>query len=391
MATIVLGSYMVRYPLGGMASWVLQYLVGLDRLGHEVWFVEKADGPDACFDPTTGTMGDDASYGVEQISDLLDRVGLRGRLCFVDVADQYHGVCRRTIDGVFEDADLFIDMGTHGAWLTEARGAGQRVLLDGEPGFTQIKLQRRVAAGEPLPCYDRWFTTGRNVGTEGNRVPTLGLQWEHVWHPVATELFAHTRPVPGGAPFTTVMNWRSHAEVELAGVTYGHKDLEFPRFESLPAHTSAPLEIAVAGPAPRRHLEDLGWHVRHGHDVSRSFDDFAAYIEQSAAEFGVCKNAFVALDTGWFSDRSAAYLASGRPVILQDTGFGDHLPTGEGLFAVRTVDESVAAIEAITDDWSRHSEAAAKIAYQFLDASVVLRGFLETLGIGSERQVGVPA
>jgi hypothetical protein len=97
------------------------------------------------------------------------------------------------------------------------------------------------------------------------------------------------------------------------------------------------------------------------------------------------------LDTGWFSDRSAAYLASGRPVILQDTGFGDHLPTGEGLFAVRTVDEAIAAIEAISDDWSRHSEAAARIAYQFLDASVVLRGFLETLGIASERQLGVPA
>src|SRR5439155_15368685 len=153
---IVVGSYMVRYPLGGMLSWVLQYLVGFHRLGHEVWFVEKAGGPGACFDPVAGTMGDDPSYGVDAVDRLLERFGLGGRWCFVDVHRRYWGLPRDDVERVLRTADVFVDMGTHGAWLDEAEGAGLRVLLDGEPGFTQVKWQQRLHEGEPLPPYDRW-------------------------------------------------------------------------------------------------------------------------------------------------------------------------------------------------------------------------------------------
>src|SRR4051812_29318717 len=164
MARIVLGSYMARYPLGGMMSWVLQYLVGFDRLGHEVFFVERADYPDACFDPRSGEMTDDGAYGAAVVDQLLASVGLAGRSCFVDYRGRRHGMT----GDPFAGADLFVDMGTHGAWAEEAQAAGLRVLVDGEPGFTQA----RMARGERPAVYDAYYTTGRNVGTPASSAPT---------------------------------------------------------------------------------------------------------------------------------------------------------------------------------------------------------------------------
>src|SRR5918999_2991665 len=126
MARIVVGSYMVRYPLGGMMSWVLQYLVGFKLLGHDVYFVEKSGYPNSCYDPVKNVMSDDCSYGIATLSTLLDRFGLAGKWCFVDAAGRYHGLSRERVETVFESADLFIDMGTHGGWLNKATGAGLR-------------------------------------------------------------------------------------------------------------------------------------------------------------------------------------------------------------------------------------------------------------------------
>jgi hypothetical protein len=374
VSRIVVGSYLFRYPLGGMVSWVLQYLVGFQRLGHDVWFVEKAGYPDACFDPSAGTTGDDPSYAIRQLVPLLARFGLEDRWCFVDVAGRYHGARRAAIEEVIRSADVFVDMGTHGSWAEECAGGPLRVLIDGEPGFTQTKLRDRAAD------YDRWFTTGANVGTPGCPVPTAGRRWEHVFHPVVADLFAVTPP-PRDAPYTTVMNWRSHGEIEHEGSTYGQKDRSFPCFEDLHTRTSAAVEVAVAGDAPRAELERLGWRVRPAHATTISFDAFAEYVRSSRGELGVCKHAFVALQTGWFSDRSAAYLASGRPVVLQDTGFGQHLPTGEGLFAVRDATEAAAAIETIEASYRKQSAAARAIAEDVLDAPVVLSRFLEQLAV----------
>jgi len=153
VARIVLGSYMARYPLGGMLSWVLQYLVGFDRLGHDVLFVERADYPDACFDPRSGEMTDDGAYGAEVVARLLAQVGLEGRFAFVDYTGRTYGM---EAAEVFAGADLFVDMGTHGAWAEQAAGAGLRVLVDGEPGFTQAKMERGERPGEPPPSSCLW-------------------------------------------------------------------------------------------------------------------------------------------------------------------------------------------------------------------------------------------
>ena len=377
MARVVVGSYMVRYPLGGMMSWVLQYLAGFHALGHEVWFVERAGWPDACFDPVRGTMTDDPSSGTRAVAELLERVGLAGRWCFVDVEGRHHGLDGDALRSVFAGADVFVDMGTHGAFAEESQASGLRVLLDGEPGLTQMKMD---ASPSDLPEYDAYYTTGRNIGTPRSSAPTAGRDWRPIVHPVVPELFP-VRPL-SRAPFTTVMNWHSHGEVRRNGVVYGQKDLSFAEFADLPARVAAEMELAVGGPeAPFDELRAHGWRVRDAHEVTATFDGFRDYLASSLGEFGLCKQAFVATRSGWFSDRSAAYLAGGRPVVLQETGFSDHLPCGEGLFAAATADEAAEAVEAIAAEPERHSAAARRIAEEHLAAERVLGGFLEELGV----------
>ncbi len=387
MARIVLGSYIVRYPLGGMMSWVLQYIVGFQSLGNDIYFVEKSEYPNSCYDPSRNAMGDDCSYGTATLSTLLSRFGLDDRWCFVDAAGKYHGMPRERIEAVFDSADVFIDMGTHGAWASEAQNSGLRVLIDGEPGFTQMKMTKSLAAGEELPTYDYYYTTGQNIDTCESSAPTAGKEWRHIFHPVVPGLFCQeggqTIPHPDSrAPFTTVMNWQSYESLEFGGKVYGHKDVEFAKFWELPRVASVPLELAISGAkVPVGELTASGWRVRDSHEVTISVDSFRDYVRSSRGEFSICKNGYVATNSGWFSDRSAAYLAAGRPVVMQETGFSTHLPCGRGLFAVRTVAEAAAALAEIAGDYERHSRRAAEIAREFLDARKVLGRFLDELGV----------
>ena len=295
MACIILGSYMVRFPLGGYLSWVLQWLVGFRQLGHDVYFVEKSGWPNSCFDPSKGVMTDDCSYGTAAVNTLLARFDLQGKWCFVDTQERYHGLSREQVEVIFKSAALFIDMGTHGTWLEEAAHTGLRVLLDGEPGATQMKMEQRLEAGELLPYYDYYYTVGRNIGTDSSMAPTAGKQWHPVFYPVHTALFP-AQPARIEAPFTTVMSWQAHEPIEFEGTTYGQKDVEFVKFLDLPRRTLAPLEIAVAGKnVPVEQLAGAGWCVRDAHAVTLSFDSWQAYIQASKGEFSVCKNVFVAM------------------------------------------------------------------------------------------------
>lgn len=381
MARIVLGSYVVQFPLGGYLSWVLQWLVGLDELGHDVYFVERASYPGSCFDPERREMTDDPGYGVRTLDSLLTSFDLGGRWCFVDSAGRYYGLSQVQIEGLFETADLFIDMGTHGGWAKEAERASRRVLIDGEPGATQMKMAQQRADGEVLPEYDVYFSEGQSIGTPLSTAPTAGYEWKHVFCPVSCERVAQVAP-PRDAAFTTVMSWSAHEPVTWDGVVYGQKDVEFEKFMSLPSLTRQPVELSVAGHAvPRERLVRAGFRLRDAHAVSRTYETFWDYVRGSLGEFSVAKNVFVATSTGWFADRAAAYLAAGRPVVMQETGFSAHLPCGEGLFAVRTAEEAAGALDEIVGDYARHSRAARGIALEYLDTGPVIHRFLADAGV----------
>jgi hypothetical protein len=381
MSRIVFGTWMIRYPLGGNLSWAVQYLLGLKNNGHEVYLVEKAHYPNACYNPVTRETNDDGTHGMNVVHELLSRFGLGNNWCFVDYTGNYWGLPKNEIEEVFRTADVFIDSGAHDSWCEESQKCQLRALIEGEPAFTQFKWANNLAKGIPIPKYDYYFSNGRNIGMPGNSVPTFGVEWRHVFNPVDTSLLqpalTHHNPA-----YSTVMNWQSHAPIQFNGISYGQKDVEFARFETLPQLVHAPMSVAVSGKnVPEAHLRGNGWSILDAQAVTESFDSYRSFIHSSRGEFSVCKNIFIANNTGWFSDRSAAYLASGRPVVLQDTGFSQHLPVGEGLFAVGTVEEAKEAIQKIEADYGKHARRAREIACEFLDATIVMGKFLEELGI----------
>ena len=370
---------MVRYPLGGMMSWVFQHLIGFKALGHQVYFVEKYVYDNSCYNLIDRTMSNDCSYGVRMVSSLLATAGLQDNWCFVDYHGTYFGLSKKNIEAIFESADCYIDLGTQNGWAEEASTCKHRVLIDGEPGFSQIHYLGNSELTNTYSRYNYFFTNGYNIGRPGNPVPTGNINWKHMYSPVHTSLFSVSTPGIK-APYTTVMNWQSHKPVFYHGHEYGQKDIEFKKFIELPTLVDANIEVAVSGKnIPSGLLKNHKWNVVDGTNATKTYESFCNYIEKAKAEFSVCKNVFVALNTGWFSDKSAAFLACGRPVVLQDTGFSDHLPCGAGLFAVKTADEAKNAIIEIENNWEKHSKAAREIAMECLDTGVVLKKFMNEL------------
>ena len=380
MARILIGSWMIRFPLGGNLSWSLQWLLGFHRLGHDVYLVEKATDPESCFDPSRSVMTNDCTYGVQTVSELLAAYGMRERWCFVDSGGVYYGLSRRKVEELFRGADLYLDLGSHGAWLEEAASSSVRVLVDGEPGATQIKLVQPGKDTSWLQRYDAHYSNGANLANGQSSAPTAGINWRAIYNPVVPGIFPHCGLPPGGA-YTTVMNWQAHKPVVYGGTKYGQKDEEFEKFVDLPRRVEAPFELAVNGKAvPVDRLTASGWRIR-SFRTTKTHSAFIEYLAGSRGEFSVAKGIYVQLTTGWFSDRSAAYLASGRPVVLQDTGFSAHLPCGKGLFAVNSLDEAVEAVQTIEADWTLHSHCARLLAERYLDTDVLLPRFLRELNI----------
>lgn len=372
---------MVRYPLGGNLSWALQYLVGFKELGHDVYFVEKYVHSDSCYDPQKQVLSNDCSYGVKVISDLLARYGLEDKWCFVEHGEIYHGLSKKKINDVFRRADLYIEHGAHDAWNEESLSATMRVYIETDPAYSQIRFDYASVHGLPFPDFDRYYTNGFNVGKPGNIIPTAGINWRYIFNPVNPGLFNRTDP-PVNAPYSTIMNWKSYESVEYRGVTYGQKDVEFEKFISLPQLVNVPVEVAVSGlhDTKEQELREKGWTINNAQKVTFSFNSFRNYLSHCKGEFSVCKNMYTATHSGWFSDKSAAYMASGRPVVVQDTGFSEYLPTGEGLFGVADVNEAKNAIEIIESNYQFHCKKAWEIACEYLDAKNVLRKFLNELG-----------
>ncbi len=359
------------------------WMEGFRDLGHDVYFVEKAGYEQACFDPERGVMGNDSSYGLSMVSSFFREFDLEDRWCFVDWEGNYHGLSRSGIERRFRSADLYIDMGGLGFWRSEAEDTDVTVLLDLDPTFTQIERIKRGQGGEQTGNdYDYFYTVGKNVATGEASTPADDTRWRGIYNPVCVDRFDGSTIDPD-RPFSTVMNWKSYDPVEYNGVTYGNKDREFPRFLELPGLVSGRLQVAVAGlTVPRKRLTEAGWEVRDAQRVTRTFDSFRDYIDSSIGEFSVCKHGYVEPKTGWFSDRSATYLAMGRPVVLQETGFSSHLPCGEGLFAVEDPQEAAAALDTIRSSPKHHARQAREIARAHLSAPEVLSSLLDEVRAG---------
>jgi hypothetical protein len=371
---IALAGIIARYPFGGVTWCSLMYLLGLRALGHEVLYLE--DTGECIYDPEQDARTLDPGYGTRYIHDALSPFGLGERWSFVNYDGTHHGLSAGSVRAFCADADLFINL-SGGAWFwrDEYRRIPRRVFIDSDPVFTQLAL----AKGEPwyvefFRGFTHLFTFGANIGTPASDVPTAGFAWHKTWQPIVTALWDAGAP-PSTARYTTVMTWRTESFTDVDG----NKDREFARFLDLPRRTAHPIELAVNG--PQQLLREHGWATVDAMAVSRSPWAYRDFIQGSRGEFGVAKHAYVARRSGWFSDRTACYLAAGRPALVQDTGWSAHIAPGPGLLAFTTADEAVEGLDRLERDYTRHASRARAIACEHFEASRVLTRVLETAGV----------
>jgi hypothetical protein len=361
---------LVRIPLGGMAWHYLNYVLGLRSLGHDVVYIEDSDDYPACYDPSRYTSDVDPSYGLAFVRATLAPYGLGEAWGYYDAhARRWHGsVGAATV----ADLDMLINVSHLNPLREWALCVPARVAIDTDPAFTQIRNATDAPWRARVALHTHFFTFGERIGQAGVSVPDDGFPWVPTRQPVALDVWPMSAE-PHNGRMTTVMQWDAYPPREFAGHRYGMKSDAFAPYFALPDQVSAPLEIALGSPeAPRDRLAAHGWHLRDPLAVTATSDSYRAYVRSSKAEFSVSKHGYVTSGCGWFSERSTNYLASGRPVIVQDTGFSKVLPTGAGLLTFTNPDEAVTAIEDVVSDYARHRRHAREVAAAHFGADVVL-------------------
>lgn len=385
MARIVVAGYLVRCPLGGYAWQAVHYLLGLRALGHDVWFYEDNGHYAPAYDPQADTVAPVYDYGLRAAGAFLDRLGFGERWVFADVTrGTEHGPAAGRAGALLRDADLLLNVAGVNRIPPERRAGRPAAYIDLDPGITQIRadgddtLLRAV-----LEEHAHLFTIGENIGTPRSPLPTAGYRWHPTRCPVA---LAQWHGTGDATAWTTVGHWETRdRDLWWRGERYRwSKRPEWLRFLDLPQRTDRPFVLAMdveRTPGDRELLAAHGWEIVDPRPVSADPWRYRDFIRASRGEFTAAKDLNVRLRSGWFSDRSACYLAAGRPVVTQDTGFGDVLPCGPGLHAVRTVEEAAAAIAAVEADYATARAHAAAVARQYLAADLVLGELLRVIGL----------
>jgi hypothetical protein len=380
---IVAGALAQRPQVGGHAWVFLQYLLGFRRLGWDVMFVDRIE-PGMCVDDAGRPASFETSANLRYLERVMNRFGLEGKWTLLyDGGRQVAGVPRaKVVERARGSALLLNVMG----YLDDEEIVGAaplRVLLDIDPGFGQ--MWQELGLHTLFRDHDRYVTIGGRIGQRDCAIPTCGVDWLTTLPPVELSEW----PASGSENrdrFTTVASWRgAFGPLEYRGRTYGLRVHEFRRFLELPSRTSATFEVALdiddADEADIRRLREHGWSLTDPRIAAGDPWRYRDYVEGSAAELMIAKGMYVDTRSGWFSDRSACYLASGRPVLAQDTGIGDLLPRGEGLVTFRSLEEAAAGAEEIIGAYERHSRTARAVAEEHLAAGRVLPKLLEAVGV----------
>jgi hypothetical protein len=373
VTTVVVGGALANKAGSGGEAWVrMSWIRGFEQLGLAVRFVEELAGD--AVDPVA----------VRWFTDVTSRFGLDGRATLLHGGDAIVGPSLGELETLAAEATL-VNISGHVRSPRLLRAFRRRVMVDIDPGFTQFWHDEGLA-GANVSGHDLYFTIGELIGRPGCPVPTGGIEWHAVKPPVVLGDWPAT---PGEEldRFTTIATWRgAFGPIEHEGRTYGVKAHEFRRFIELPQRSESAFEIALdIHPAddPDRHaLAQHGWRIVDPRAVARHPDAFRDYIQGSSAEFSVAQGVYVGTQCGWFSDRTTRYLASGRPALVQDTGFSRTVPVGEGLVAFSTLGDAVAGAADIADRYDEHCEAARRLAEEHFDARRVLGRFCAEAAIG---------
>ena len=376
---------MGRCPFAGHSWGHMNWLIGFKRLGHEVYYVE--DDTVWPYDPVQNTVTDDCRYAVNHIRQCMERIGLRNRWAFrlANRQGACWGMTPRELDGLYRSCDILFNVPGGTELREEQLLAPFRVYVETDPVTAELRFaQGDTRTQAAFSSHHAIVTYGENYGAPDCGVPLNGLTFFKTRQPVDLE-FWRSAYNPEARFFTTIGNYRqSGSDVEYRGEVYRwSKHYEWEKFLELPLRSAQQFELAVMlnDTSDRELLETHGWRLVSPFRMSLDvFGDYPEYIRRSRAEFTVAKDQNVRLRSGWFSDRDACYLACGKPVVVQDTGFSNILPVGEGLFAFSTMDEILDAIDAINSDYQMQCNAARAIAEEYFKAEKVLARLLADIG-----------
>jgi GT2 family glycosyltransferase/ABC-type phosphate transport system ATPase subunit len=388
---VVLLGMMTKMPVAGAVWQTVHYLVGFERMGCEVYYVEAHGRTPSML--MRDQDDDGGLIAARFISRVMAQVGLRDRWAFHSLHDDgaVYGMTREALYDLYANAAAVINL--HGG--TEPReehaATGRLVYVESDPCQLQFELyERNPHTIEFLARHTAFFSFAENWGNADCALPvTDRFAFLPTRQPVLLDIWDSGEPRPDSM-FTTVGNWRQDwRDVSFEGETYSwSKHHEFLKVLDLPGRSPVPLELALSsiGAADRLLLERSGWRVRSGLEVSTDLGKYHRYIAGSRGEFTVAKDQNVRLRSGWFSDRSATYLAAGRPVVTQDTGFGCVLPVGEGLVAFSTIDEAAEGLSRVNAEYEVHARASKAIAREYFSHDVVLGTLLDQIGVGPLRR-----
>lgn len=376
MSTIVVSGMIAAVPHQGGATWaVLQYVLGLARLGHEVYFVEALES--AALRPAGAPLA--KSVNARYCQQVLQEHGLERLWSLVlRGSRETAGLSYQDLARLEARTSVLLDLSGTLAGTGLFSQVPVRVYLDVDPAFTQLWDAQGIDMR--LGGHTHFVTVGQCIGSPDCPVPTGGRSWIPTWQPVVLDQWLRSRRITRDA-FTTVANWRGYGSVEHDGVHYGQKAHSLRTFMTLPTRSQERFQLALAidagETADLAALRANGWDLLDPADVAGSPSAYRDFVQGSKAELGIAKTGYVASRSGWFSDRSACYLASGRPVLAQDTGFSHHLPTGTGLLSFDSLDDVLTGLADIDRDYERHCAAARALAEEHFDADRVLTGLLQ--------------
>ncbi|MEO7167695.1 MAG: hypothetical protein ABI787_09070 [Spartobacteria bacterium] len=385
---VVVMGFMGGMPIAGVIWQHIHYIVGLQRLGHDVYYIE--DSARIPYNAQTFDTSEDFTYAAKVLAQLANEFGFEHRWGFCArylPARPTAGLRLMKIQQLYVEADAILNVCGTQEFNEDLSKSGSILYLESDPGVEQIKVDKRVrATRDYLRQHRALFTFGENIGSSQFPVPLHKLKWLPTRQPVVTDLWKTNRAPGATAVFTSIANWSTSGLKDIAwrGENYlWSKSREFLRFVAAPKKSDEPFELAtdIKDEKTREKFLRNGWRFRGPHEMSVDYWQYRDYIRRSKGEFTVAKDQYVRLHTGWFSDRSACYLAAGRPVITQETGFTDHYGNSGGLFAFKTLGEIAEAVREINADYKKQSRAARAVACEIFEAEKVLASVLERAGV----------
>ncbi len=386
---IVIAGLAATYPLGGVFWDYLQYAQGLIDLGHEVLYLE--DTGSWFYEPASQTMIESGAAAARWLGRETDRhlPVLSNSWLVRDLRGSTYGVDEKIARQFCQDAELFLNVSGATMLRPDDFPRAKSVFIDTDPMYNQRFVPNALAGTlvleerkrlDRIRAYDLTFTFGENIGQPDCLIPDEYFDWIPTRQPVMTQMISrHRMPmIRRIRKLTTIGSWDQYAEpMTVAGRAYGGKVGEFLRFRDLPRRSELPLELAMAGGGPEVEMRSFGWGFNDPTPMSATADGYLNFLATSYAEWSVAKHAYVASKSGWFSGRTALYLALGVPAIVQDTGFSRFFPTGYGLLAFSTLEEAADAIYQVTANYARHCDAAEEIARTYFDSKLVLSKLLD--------------